>query len=74
VLDHSDQAQAVVTTSLIARTHTTAAIAGTEASILFAAPFYHPSSFRLTSPDHSEPSVDWSDPTSLRGFGAGLSR
>ncbi len=70
VMQHRGLGQSVVTTSMVARSHTTASIAGTEASILFGAPFYNPSSFRLTSAEHFGPVVDWSDPTPLRGFAA----
>jgi len=70
VMQHGGLGQSVVTTSMVARSHTTASIAGTEASILFGAPFYNPSSFRLTSAEHFGPVVDWSDPTPLRGFAA----
>lgn len=70
VLDHPGDAQAVVTTSIVAKTHTTASIAGSEATVTFGAPFYNPTTFRLASADHFAAPVDWSDPTPLRGFDA----
>ncbi|MBF4632582.1 Gfo/Idh/MocA family oxidoreductase [Clavibacter michiganensis subsp. phaseoli] len=70
VMQHGALGQSVVTTSMVARSHTTASIAGTFAAITFAGPFYNPSSFRLASAEHGGPVIDWSDPTPLRGFDA----
>ncbi|MGK9149463.1 Gfo/Idh/MocA family oxidoreductase [Plantibacter flavus] len=70
VMGHGGVGQSVVTTSMVARSHTSASIAGTDASITFAGPFYNPSSFRLVAAEHFGPVVEWSDPTPLRGFDA----
>ncbi|MCJ1675548.1 Gfo/Idh/MocA family oxidoreductase [Rathayibacter sp. VKM Ac-2929] len=70
VLQHGGLGQSVVTTSMVARSHTSASIAGTDAAITFAGPFYNPTSFRLASAEHGGPMIDWSDPTPLRGFDA----
>jgi predicted dehydrogenase len=70
VMQHAGLGQSVVTTSMVARSHTTAAIAGTEAFLRFEAPFYNPSSFTISSAEHFGPVIRWSDPTPLRGFAA----
>lgn len=68
VLTHGQGAQSTLTTSMLARTPTTAAVAGSEASILVDAYFYTPTSFTLTGTDHAAPSLTWSDPTGLTLF------
>jgi predicted dehydrogenase len=69
VLEHGD-AQAVLHTTIAARTPTTASTAGTEGTIEFAGPFYNPTSFTLSAPEHGSPVLHWEDPTPLRGFAA----
>ncbi|ROQ17392.1 MULTISPECIES: Gfo/Idh/MocA family protein [unclassified Curtobacterium] len=69
VLEHG-AAQAVLHTTIAARTPTTASIAGTEGTIDFAGPFYNPTTFTISAAAHGSPVLHWQDPTPLRGFAA----
>jgi len=68
VLTHRGDAQSTLYTSLLERTPTTAAIAGTEGTISVDSAFYIPTSFTLASPRHDGPSLTWTDPTGLKLF------
>jgi predicted dehydrogenase len=68
VLEHPSGAQSTLTTSIVARTPTTASIAGSEATIVFDPLFYTPTGFTLASTDFFAPSLRWDDPTGLRLF------
>lgn len=72
VLSHEAQAQSTLYSSILARTPTTASIAGTEATIILDSAFYIPTSFTLTGAAHFSPTLRWEDETGLRVF-AGLS-
>lgn len=69
VLEH-ERAQALLHTTIAARTPTTASIAGTEGTIAFAGPFYNPTTFSIAAPEHGAPVQYWEDPTPLRWFSA----
>jgi hypothetical protein len=74
VLTHDGDAQSTLYSSILARTPTTAVIAGSQATISIDGSFYTPTSFTVTaSRDFSGPGLRWSDPTGLRLFD-GLSR
>lgn len=68
VLEHADDALATLTTSILARTPTTAAIAGSEATLELAPAFYVPTRFTLSAPEHGGRSLTWEDPTGLELF------
>ncbi|MCY1692848.1 Gfo/Idh/MocA family protein [Curtobacterium sp. SL109] len=70
VLEYADQAQALLHTTIAARTPTTASIAGTEGTIDLAGPFYNPTTFTISAAAHGSPVQHWEDPTPLRGFAA----
>jgi predicted dehydrogenase len=73
VLTHDGGAQSTLHSSILARTPTTAAIAGAEATISIDSAFFTPTSFTVfASGDFSGPGLAWSDPTGLELF-AGLS-
>lgn len=63
VLDHGPSVQSTLTTTILARTPTTASIIGTEGRLDFGSAFYLPTTMSLVGPDFGAPSVDWVDPT-----------
>jgi predicted dehydrogenase len=71
VLEHGGGAQSTLFSSIVARTPTTAAIAGSEATITLDSAFYLPGSFTLASADYFGPKLHWADSTGL-GFFDGL--
>jgi predicted dehydrogenase len=68
VLTHEGEAQSTLYSSILARTPTTAVIAGSEATISIDGSFYTPTSFTLSGTDYFAPTLRWSDPTALRLF------
>ncbi|MFJ4295656.1 Gfo/Idh/MocA family protein [Curtobacterium sp. NPDC089689] len=70
VLEHSGGAQATLTTTLLARTPTGAAVAGSEATITVDPYFYTPTTFTLAGAAHDSTALHWSDESGLRGFEA----
>jgi predicted dehydrogenase len=59
-------AQALLSTSISARTPTVASISGTAARIEIEAPFYTPTGFVLTGPSHDdEPTLRWRDQSGI---------
>ncbi|WP_243076431.1 Gfo/Idh/MocA family protein [Microbacterium sp. SS28] len=64
VLKHGDE-QSTLTTTLLTRTPTVAAISGTEARVEIEGPFHIPTSFVVRSPDLIEEPLRWSDPTGV---------
>jgi predicted dehydrogenase len=68
VLTYRGGAQATLHSSILARTPTTAAIAGSEATIAIAGSFYIPTSFALSGTDYFGPTLTWDDPTGLKLF------
>jgi predicted dehydrogenase len=65
-LRYASGAQAAVTTTMLARTPTTAAVAGTEALLEGESPFYAPSAFTLSAPPRgSGPSMTWRDDSGI---------
>jgi predicted dehydrogenase len=70
ILDHATGAQAALHTTILARTPTTASIAGSAATLTLAPAFYNPTTFTLTGTEHDAPASTWEDPTGLSGFDA----
>ena len=68
VLTHRGDAQSTLYSSILARTPTTAVIAGSEATIGIDGIFYTPTSFRVSDRDFFGPVLTWSDPTGLKLF------
>jgi len=65
ILTHDD-AQSTLTTTLLARTPTTAVIAGSEARIEVAGPFHIPTSLTLSDNEFFGRVMEWDDPTGVR--------
>jgi predicted dehydrogenase len=65
VLGHGAAEQSTLTSSILTRTPTVAAISGTEARVEIAGPFHIPSSFTVRSPDLFEPPLVWTDDTGV---------
>lgn len=72
VAEHGPGVQSVLSTTLDARTPTSAAVIGTEARIEVTGPFHVPTSFVLAGNGFNAPAVVWNDPTFVSLFG-GLS-
>ena len=70
VADYAGGSQAVLYSSMLNRTPTSAAVSGTEALLSIDGPFYTPTSMRLTGVDYFGPTLHWEDPTGLRLFDA----
>jgi predicted dehydrogenase len=68
VLEHERGAQSTLVSSIVARTPMTAAIAGSEGTIIIDSVFYLPGSFTLTSTEHFGPQLHWADSTGLEFF------
>lgn len=68
VLTHEGDAQSTLYSSILAATPTTAAIAGSEATISIDRRFYTPTSFTLSDSSPFGPVLTWSDPTDLKLF------
>jgi predicted dehydrogenase len=70
ILGHGASARSTITTSMTTRTPTTAVIAGSDARLELASPFYNPTSMTISDNGHPSSVVLWEDPTPLRGFQA----
>ncbi|MGO3885275.1 MAG: Gfo/Idh/MocA family protein [Mycetocola sp.] len=68
VLDHGENVQSTLATSILAKTPTTASIMGDQARLDFAGSFYIPTSLRLADTGHATPTVDWSDDSGRVGI------
>ncbi|KRE31002.1 Gfo/Idh/MocA family protein [Agromyces sp. Soil535] len=68
VLDHGAAAQSTVSTTMLARTPTTAAIMGSEARIEMGSPFHIPTSLVLADNGFLTDTLRWEDPTGLTLF------
>jgi predicted dehydrogenase len=58
-------ARALLSTTMVVRTPTTAAVAGTEARLELRAPFFTPTGFALGTGDFGEPMERWEDQTGI---------
>lgn len=68
VLDHGVDVQSTLSTTILARTPTTAAILGTEARIEIGSPFHIPTSLVLADNGFLTETLRWEDPTGLPIF------
>jgi predicted dehydrogenase len=68
VLEHGGGAQSTLVSSIVARTPMTAAIAGSEGTIIIDSIFYLPGSFTLGSTDLFGPKLHFADTTGLEFF------
>ncbi|MBT2498583.1 Gfo/Idh/MocA family oxidoreductase [Agromyces sp. ISL-38] len=66
VLAHGERAQSTITTSMLARTPTTAVVAGTQARVEVEGPFHIPTSLRLSDNNLFGPVQIWNDPTGVQ--------
>jgi predicted dehydrogenase len=66
VLGHGDGVQSTLTTSMIARSDSTATIFGSEGRIEIAGPHHTPTGLTLLSNDLFGPRLQWADPTGMR--------
>ena len=72
IAEHGPGVQSVLSTTLEARTPTSAVVIGTEARIEVTGPFHVPTSFVLAGNGFNAPAIVWNDPTFVSLFG-GLS-
>jgi len=68
VLGHGPAAQSTLSTTILARTPTTAAIIGTEARIELGSPFHIPTTLVLADNGFLTDTLRWNDPTGLTLF------
>jgi predicted dehydrogenase len=67
-LEHPGGRHATISTGMLTRTPITAAIAGSDARIELASPFFTPTSFTLAPNAMFGERLTWSDPTGMRGY------
>lgn len=68
ILEHGQNAQSTLFSSIIARTPATATIAGSEGTINIDSIFYVPSTFTLTDTTHRGAELHWTDTSGLEFF------
>lgn len=68
VLEHGPDVQSTLSTTILAKTPTTASIVGTEGRIDIASAFYTPSRLTLADTGHGTPVLEWADRTGIAGM------